>query len=68
MELLGVVLAILKPRFTDENGRLYDNMDKLDSKSMKKVNMLQHHLEDSEADYHILNEKTTKILDQLSKS
>ena len=48
--------------------RLYDKMDKLDSKSMKKVTKLQHHLEESELDYKQLNEKTTKILDQLSKS
>jgi hypothetical protein len=47
---------------------LYDKIDKLDSKLMKNVTKLQHHLEDFEADYHILNNKTTKILDQLSKS
>jgi chromosome segregation ATPase len=48
--------------------RLYDEMNKLDNKSMKKVTKLQHHLEESELDYKQLNEKTTKILDQLSKS
>lgn len=48
--------------------RLYNKMEDLESNWIKKVTKLQHELEESEADYHELNEKKSKILDQLSNT
>jgi len=48
--------------------RLYNKMEDLECNWMKKVTKLKHELEESEADYHEMNEKKSKILDQLSNT